>query len=145
MSSQTEISAFDPRAESRRFALFLALGGCAAAANWLSRFPLERFMPFWAAVGLAYCVGMVIAFALFARFVFPESSRPLADQVKAFVLVNIAGIIQVWFVSVTLVYWAFPAFGLEGPVAQSIAHAAAIGVPTITSYFAHKLWTFRAA
>ena len=28
-------------------------------------------------------------------------------------------------------------------VAQSIAHAAAIGVPTITSYFAHKLWTFK--
>jgi putative flippase GtrA len=88
---------------------------------------------------------MVIAFALFARFVFPASSRSLADQVKMFVLVNIAGLAQVWAVSVALVYWAFPAFGFDGPVAQSIGHAAAIGVPTITSYFAHKYLTFKAA
>jgi hypothetical protein len=52
VSSRSESGTFDPRAESRRFALFLALGGCAAAANWLSRFPFERFVPFWAAVGL---------------------------------------------------------------------------------------------
>jgi putative flippase GtrA len=142
LSSRTDSRAFNSRTESRRIALFLALGGLAAAANWLSRFPLELFMPFWAAVGFAYLVGMAFAFALFSRYVFPASSRPLADQIKMFVLVNIAGIAQVWAVSIGLVYWALPAIGFT-PLAQSLAHAVAIGVPTITSYFAHKFLTFR--
>jgi putative flippase GtrA len=143
LSSQTDSRAFDSRTESRRIALFLVLGGLAAAANWLSRFPLELFMPFWVAVGFAYLVGMAIAFALFSRYVFPASSRPLADQIKMFVLVNIAGIAQVWAVSVGLVYWALPAIGFTDPLAQSLALAVAIGVPAITSYFAHKFLTFR--
>jgi hypothetical protein len=46
-------------------------------------------------------VGMVIAFTLFNRYAFPASPRPLAEQIKFFVLVN-AGVIQVWVVSMAL-------------------------------------------
>ena len=88
MTLESGIRSFDAKAEARRFALFVALGGCAAAANWLSRFPLEHFMSFSAAVVVAYMVGMVIAFTLFNRYVFPASPRPLAEQIKFFVLVN---------------------------------------------------------
>ena len=143
MTVETEIRSFDAKAEARRFALFVALGGCAAAANWLSRFPLEHFMSFSAAVMVAYMVGMVIAFTLFNRYVFPASPRPLAEQIKFFVLVNIAGVIQVWVVSMALVYHVLPAIGFEGPLAEPIAHGVAIGVPTISSYFGHKFLTFR--
>jgi len=131
------------RSEARRFARFLALGGCAALANWLSRFPLEKIMPFPAAVAVAYMIGMVIAFTLFRRFVFPASPLPLERQVKFFVLVNIAGIAQVLGVSVALVYYLFPALGFAGPFAEAMGHAIAIGVPTISSYFGHKFLTFR--
>jgi putative flippase GtrA len=132
-----------PGFERRRFGLFVVLGGCAAAANWLSRFPLQRFMPFSAAVVIAYLVGMAIAFFLFARFVFPSSQRRLADQVKFFVLVNIVGIAQVWVVSISLVDWIFPGIGLSASLAEPIAHGVAIGVPTISSYFGHKMLTFK--
>jgi len=100
-------------------------------------------MPFSAAVVVAYIVGMAIAFALFARFVFPASPRPIADQVKFFVIVNVAGIAQVWVVSMALVYWAFPTIGFIGPFAQPLGHAIAIGVPTFSSYLGHKFLTFR--
>ncbi|HTV32051.1 MAG TPA: GtrA family protein [Methylocella sp.] len=122
---------------------FLALGGCAAAVNWLSRFPLETVMPFSVAVIAAYMVGMVVAFTLFRRFVFPASPQPLEQQVKFFVLVNLAGIAQVWAVSMTLVYYLFPAVGFIGPLSEPIGHGLAIGVPTISSYFGHRFFTFR--
>ena len=99
---------------------------------------LEYLMSFSAAVVVAYMVGMVIAFTLFNRYVFPASPRPLAEQIKFFVLVTIAGIIQVWIVSMALVYHAFPAIGFVGAFAESVAHGLAIGVPTVSSYFGHK-------
>jgi putative flippase GtrA len=131
------------RPQTLQFARFVALGGCAAAVNWLSRFPLERLMPFPAAVAAAYIVGMIVAFTLFRKFVFPASPQPLQRQVNFFILVNLAGIVQVWLVSMGLVYWFFPAVGFVGSLAEPVGHGIAIGVPTISSYFGHKLLTFR--
>lgn len=130
--------------QARQFIRFLALGGCAAAINWLSRFPLEQVAPFPVAVGIAYMIGMAAAFTLFRRFVFPSSPQPLERQVKFFVLVNIVGIAQVWAVSMILVYKAFPTIGFVGPLTESVGHGIAIGVPTITSYFGHRFLTFGA-
>jgi putative flippase GtrA len=140
---ETKIRTFDTRGEARRFVLFVAVGGTAAAANWLSRFPLEHFMSFSPAIALAYLVGMVIAFMLFSRYVFPASSRPLAEQIKFFVLVNVAGIVQVWVMSVALVYYVFPTIGFKGPLAEPVGHGIAIGVPAISSYIGHKFLTFK--
>lgn len=133
------------KTEAWQFARFLALGGCAAAVNWLSRFPLERIMTFPAAVAVAYMIGMVVAFTLFRRYVFPVSPQPLDRQVKFFVLVNLAGIVQVWGVSMGLVYYLFPAIGFIGPLAEPLGHGIAIGVPTVSSYFGHRFLTFKPA
>jgi putative flippase GtrA len=130
------------RQEARQFVRFLALGGCAALVNWLSRFPLARFFGFPAAVAVAYVIGMVVAFALFRRFVFPASPQPLERQVIFFVLVNLVGIVQVWAVAMALVYWFFPTIGLVGPLTEPLGHGIAIGVPTISSYIGHRLLTF---
>ena len=40
MTPRSEIN-LKARQEARQFARFLALGGCAALVNWLSRFPLS--------------------------------------------------------------------------------------------------------
>ena len=129
--------------EAARFVRFVALGGSAAAVNWLSRFPLERVMGFPAAITVSYLIGMTVAFLLFRRFVFPKSPQPLEQQVKFFILVNIAGVCQVWAVSMTLVYYIFPGFGLIGPLSESIGHAIGIGFVTVPSYLGHRLLTFR--
>jgi putative flippase GtrA len=126
-----------------QFLRFLALGGFAAAVNWLSRFPLQRVMTFAEAVALAYVIGMVVAFVLFRLYVFPASPQPLDRQIRFFVLVNIAGIMQVWAVSMALVYYLFPAVGFVGTLSEPIGHGIAIGVPTISSYFGHRYLTFR--
>lgn len=143
MTVDTQGKTADAGAETRRFILFVALGGCAAAINWLSRFPLGTVLPFSAAVIAAYMVGMAVAFTLFSRYVFPASPRPFAEQVKFFVLVNLAGVLQVWLVSLGLAYHVFPWIGFSGALAEPVAHGIAIGVPTISSYFGHRFLTFR--
>jgi len=130
-------------AEARRFARFLALGGGAALVNWTSRFFLERALAFPAAVAVAYLIGMAMAFMLYRRFVFPESSQPLPRQVRLFVMINIAAIAQVWAAAMALVYYVFPSLGVVGPLAEPLGHGIAIGVPTISSYFGHRFLTFR--
>jgi putative flippase GtrA len=140
---QSVSKSFDPKAEARRFTLFVVLGGCAALVNWASRFPLERIVSFPVAVAVAYMIGMGVAFTLFSRFVFPVSAQPVAQQIKFFILVNLAGIVQVFAVSIALVYYVFPTIGFVGVLTEPIGHGIAIGVPTISSYFGHRLLTFK--
>ena len=128
----------------RHFVRFVALGGCAAAVNYGSRFALSNFMPFELAVPVAYMIGMVVGFTLFRVFVFPNAGRPLREQTLMFVLVNIAGIAQVWAVAVILARWVLPGLHYPGPI-EATAHLLAIGVPTFTSYILHNRFTFRSA
>jgi putative flippase GtrA len=126
----------------RRFGLFLALGGVAAAVNWLSRFAFAQAMPFWAAVIAAYATGMVVAFVLFRRFVFPGSPKPIKQQVAAFCVVNAAGLLQTWLIAMALVGWALPAIGFAWHP-EAVGHALAIAAPVATSWIAHRRYTFR--
>jgi putative flippase GtrA len=123
----------------------LLLGAIAAGANWCSRFAWSLLMPFSWAVVAAYATGMVVAFALFRMFGFPGASRPLSQQILYFVLVNLAGIAQVWLASIALVAVLFPLTGFSGPLAEALGHGAAVMLPAATSYFGHKQLTFAGA
>lgn len=125
------------------FVRFLALGGFAAAVNWLSRFPLQRLMSFSQAVVAAYMIGMIVAFVLFRSYVFPNSPQSLQRQATLFILVNVLGLVQVWAVSMVLVYRVFPAIGFVGALTEPVGHGIAIGVPALSSYFGHRFLTFR--
>lgn len=127
---------------AKQFARFVVLGGIAAVVNFGSRFLFSWLMPFEIAVICAYCVAAATGFLLFRLFVFPRSSRPIAEQSVAFFIVSFAGMIQTWIVSILLLRFVFPAIHYVGPWEAS-AHGVAIGVPIITSYFGHKRLTFR--
>jgi len=75
-------------------------------------------------------------------FVFETSRGPLGAQYFRFWLVNLAALIQVWLISVGLIYWIFPAIGWTFH-AELIAHTIAVGSPVLTSYYAHKAFTFK--
>lgn len=124
-----------------RFASFLAIGGFAAGVNWLSRFGYERAMPFSVAVIAAYATGMVVAFVLFQRFVFPGSPQPVRQQALRFCLVNLAGMAQTWAVAMLLAGWLFPRIGMSFHP-EAIGHGIAIATPVASSWFAHRHFTF---
>jgi putative flippase GtrA len=121
---------------------FLAAGGVAAAANWGSRFVFSRWMPFEAAVVLAYGVGMITAFVLMRAFVFAAHTRPALPQAGRFAVVNLAAVLQTLVVSVLLARWALPAMGVEHN-AEAIGHLGGVLFPVVTSYFGHRFYTFR--
>ncbi len=121
---------------------FLALGGFAAAVNWLVRFPLSAVLPMSLAIVFAYVIGMTVGFTLYRRYVFPGSTRPIVEQSLIFLAVNLVGAVVVLGLTHALIEaqagLAWPNFVKEG-----LAHGFAIGVGSVVNFFGHKTLTFR--
>lgn len=130
------------RNEGQRFALFLAAGAIAAAANYGSRFGFSLWFSYPVAIVLAYIVGMTVAFALMRQYVFEGGGKPLAPQIVRFGAVNMLAVAQTLVVSLLLARWLLPAAGVTAH-AEAIAHAVGVAVPVVTSYFGHKMATFK--
>jgi putative flippase GtrA len=127
----------------REFLSFVAIGGFAAGVNFVSRFPIDYFTGFEVAVVLAYAIAMTTAFLLNRAFVFKASDGPWLRQYWRFFLVNLLALAQVFVVSVGLARFLFPAIGFDW-YAEAIAHAIGLASPILTSYWAHKRYSFAA-
>jgi putative flippase GtrA len=126
---------------SSRFVRFLLTGGCAALVNLGSRYALNLFMSFEAAVAMAYLFGMVTAYVLARVFVFEKSGLAVATEFRRFVIVNLLSLAIVWVVSVGLAFYVFPAVGFRWH-AEDVAHLIGVLSPSVVAYFAHKRYTF---
>jgi putative flippase GtrA len=128
--------------EAHRFVRFVLSGSFAAAVNIASRWLLSGIMIYEVAVLVAYLIGMTSAFLLSRRFVFQPSAAPITHQFARFTVVNMAAFVQVWIISVGLARLIFPDFGFTWH-AETVAHVIGVGSPVVTSYFAHRLYSFR--
>jgi putative flippase GtrA len=124
------------------FLRFLVAGGIAAGANFGSRFVFSLFLGYGFAVFFAYLVGMLVAFLLMRGHVFDAKNGPLLPQVAKFVGVNAVAVLQTMVISLVLARWVLPSFGIVEH-AEAMAHLVGVLVPVVTSYFGHKLFTFR--
>jgi len=129
-------------AEAGRFARFLAAGGIAAGLNFGARFLFSVWLPYPAAVSLAFVVGLVSGFLLMRRYVFAGASLGLAPQVLRYLGVNAIAFVQTLGISVLLVRWFGDGAGGDAGL-EALAHAVGLVVPVITSYAGHRLATFR--
>ena len=127
--------------ERTRFIRFMVTGGLAATVNLISRYLLNHFMSFAAAVAAAYLVGMVTAYTLGRLFVFECSGRSVADEFWRFTVVNVFAAVQVWIISVGLGEYAFRSLGLQWHPLE-IAHLIGVSVPILTSYLGHRHFSF---
>lgn len=127
---------------SKDFLMFLLTGGFAAAVNWGSRIAYNIWMPYSAAIVVAYITGMITAFVLAKLFVFTKNTQSTAKSVFFFTLVNLVAVLQTWGVSVGLAYYVFPSIGLNWH-ARDIAHLIGVIVPVFTSFIGHKKWSFK--
>jgi putative flippase GtrA len=124
-----------------QWARFLLVGGGAALANWLVRFPLSLFMPFPAAVAAAMIFGMVVGFYAYRKFVFIDSNRGLSEQLLAFIAVNAVSLGIVTGVSV-LMLRGLVTLGAESTYAPAVAHAVGIAVGALSNFYGHKAISF---
>lgn len=127
---------------SARFARFIVAGGIAALANVGSRLLFSLWLPYVAAIVLAYCVGMITAFVLNRLFVFDSGVLGLRVQAFRFLLVNLAAVIQTIAVSLLFAEIVLPAMGFHGNI-ELIAHGIGVLVPIFTSYLGHRHFTFK--
>jgi putative flippase GtrA len=127
-----------------RFLRFALSGGIAAGANILSRIAFSHALPYEAAVVAAFLVAMTVGFLLMKLFVFGRSGQSSAREYLRFGAVNLGALAQVWIVSVALARWLFPLVGFFW-LADTVAHVIGVASPIVTSYFAHKHFTFRRA
>jgi putative flippase GtrA len=127
---------------SREFALFLLSGGLAAALNWGSRFVFSLWVPFEVAVVLAFGVGLASGFVMMRIVAFKGAGKPVMPQFGRYLLVNAAALVQTFVISVALTRWALPAIGIHEH-AEAIGHLVGVLFPVVTSYLAHRSFTFK--
>ena len=125
-------------------ARFLICGGSAAAINWLARIALSQFMPFAAALALAYGIGMIAGFCLYRYVVWRASQTSLARQAALFIAVNAYGAAVVLLVSLGLIELG-KLVSSNLPTIETLAHGVAIAVGAITNYLGHSRVTFAGA
>ena len=125
-----------------QFIRFLLAGGIAAAANFGSRFVFSQWLPYGVAIVLAYLVGMTVAFVLMRRHVFTDSQSALGPQIVKFAGVNLLAVLQTLLISLVLARWLLPTLGVLEH-GEAIAHLVGVVVPVFTSYFGHRLLTFK--
>ena len=128
----------------RQFVRFLLVGGTAAAAQWLSRFAFEAVLPYGGAIAAAYGVGLLIAFELNRRYVFPQAGAAHRAQFVRFLLVNALSFVVVWLVSLLLGDFMLPKVMLRD-WAEALGHGIGVLSPALLSYALHKRYTFRNA
>jgi putative flippase GtrA len=122
---------------SRDFLMFLLTGGFAAAVNWGSRIVYNLWMPYSAAIVVAYVTGMITAFVLAKLFVFTNSTQSTGRSAIFFTLVNLVAVLQTWIVSVGLAYYVFPRLQMTWHP-REVAHLFGVAIPVVTSYIASQ-------
>ena len=125
-----------------QFLRFLVAGGIAAGANFGSRFVFSHWLGYGVAIVLAYLVGMTVAFVLMRQHVFDAHERALGPQLAKFVAVNVLAVLQTLLISLLLARWLLPRLGVVDH-AEAIAHLVGVLVPVVTSYFGHRMLTFK--
>ena len=125
-----------------KFFRFLAAGGIAAVANFGSRFGYSLVMTYEAAILCAYLTGMLVAFLLMRKHVFNAAAGQLFAQASWFAVVNALALIQTLIISIILARWLLLYVG-TAKHAEALAHFIGVLTPAVTSYYGHKLLTFR--
>ena len=124
------------------FVGFAIVGAVAAATNVVARIAFQIVVPYEMAIVLAFPFGLTTAFVLNSRYVFGAGRSGAATAYWRFTFVNLVALVQVWIVSVLLDRVAFPGLGFTWH-AETTAHTLGVLSPVITSYFAHKHFSFR--
>jgi putative flippase GtrA len=121
---------------------FVLVGGFAALVNFLARIVLNMWLPYSAAIVVAYLFGMATAFLLNKMFVFREATNRIHHQIMWFTIINVAAMLQTLCVSLFLNAIALPYLGIRWHT-ELIAHAVGVATPILTSYVGHKRLSFR--
>lgn len=126
----------------KSFLLFVLIGGFSSAVNLVTRILIDRVTSYEVSIVLAFPVALTTAFLLNRTFVFEAVRDSWYEQFVRFLLVNLAALVQVFLISVLFARVIFPTAGMHIHP-DTVAHAIGLLSPIVTSYWAHKHFSFR--
>ncbi len=127
--------------ERFQFLRFVVAAGLSVPVNLGSRVLFSRVVPYEVAIVLSQVCGMLTAYALTRVFVFGRSGRGAVSELGRFALVNVFSGLQTWIVAVGLVRIVFPWLGYRD-APELVGHVAGLALSAVTSFFAHRLYSF---
>ena len=126
---------------TKQFVDFLMVGITSAFLHWLARWALSFWLPFSLAIIIAYVIGMSIAFALNALFVFPNTQKSNKKQACSFIFINSAFFPIVWLAA-TQINSCLKSVGMIN-YTEELAHALAVFFPMFITFLFYKFHTFK--
>jgi putative flippase GtrA len=126
-----------------KYVKFVAVSAVSSLANLLSRIAFGWFVGFEVSIVLAICIGLSTAFVLNRLFVFEGAHGAASVQFVRFLIVNLLTLVQVFIISLLFADVIFPAMAMTWQP-ETMAHAIGLLSPLLTSYWAHKHFTFGA-
>lgn len=128
----------------KQFIFFLMSGGIAAAVNIGSRIFFSLFLPYEAAIILAFMMGLTTGFLLMKFFVFHiKSSKYAIREFFYFCFINLINLLLTFFLSVGCVRFVFPPLRYAF-YPELTAHIIGVCFPILLSFIFHKKVTFGA-
>ena len=126
----------------KQFFRFLLVGGFAAFANITSRIIFSKFFSYKLSIIFSFLVGLTTGFILMRNYVFVFQKNLIYRQIQRFILINLLNLIQIYFISLAL-NSLMSLLITKVELVELIAHIVGVLFPVITSYFAHKYFTFK--
>ncbi len=126
----------------KQISRFLLVGGFAASANISSRIILSNFFSYKLSIIFSFLIGLTTAFILMRNYVFVFKKNLIYLQIQRFIFINLINLIQTFFISLGLNFLLSLIIN-KVELVESIAHIVGVLFPGITSYFAHKYFTFK--
>ena len=121
---------------------FLLVGGFAAFANIISRIIFSEFFSYKLSIIFSFLVGLTTGFILMRNYVFVFKKNLIYRQIQRFILINLLNLIQTFFISLAL-NSLMSLLITKVELVELIAHIVGVLFPVITSYIAHKYFTFK--
>lgn len=124
------------------FIVFVLIGGFCSVVNLVARILINQSTSYEVAIVLAFLIALTTAFLLNRTFVFKSAGGAWRGQFLRFLLVNIITLLQVFGLSELFARVIFPSMSFAFH-AETIAHGIGLLSPLLTSYWAHKHFSFR--
>tara|TARA_B100001989_G_C24343949_1_gene366378 strand:- start:206 stop:613 length:408 start_codon:yes stop_codon:yes gene_type:complete len=121
---------------------FTIAGGFAALANIISRILFSIFFPYKLSILFSFFVGLTTGFILMRRYVFIFKKNILFRQIIRFFFINLLNLIQTFLITLGIKYLLGFILSNIG-IIELFAHILGVSFPIMTSYFAHKYFTFQ--
>jgi putative flippase GtrA len=123
------------------FIVFVCIGAFSSLVNLVARILFGYYLSYEVSIIAAFPVALTTAFILNRIFVFKGRTGNVYGQFFKFLIVNVITLFQIFLVTQLFAYYILPLIGWYWQV-ETVAHAIGLVSPLLTSYWAHKFWTF---